>query len=118
MTIVDELMAFNRSYSDALAAQDFDRVGGMYTEDAVLVTSGQPLLRGREAITATLRQQAGPEPVSISFESDTVWESGELVVDVGSWLVGGEEEERGKYVVVLRRQDDGSLKLLVDAPGN
>jgi ketosteroid isomerase-like protein len=90
----------------------------MYADDAVLVTSGQPLVRGREAITATLRQQAGPEPVSISFDSGTVWESGEFVVDVGSWLVRGEEEQRGKYVVVLRRQGDGSLKLLVDAPGD
>jgi ketosteroid isomerase-like protein len=118
MTASDEVVSFNSSYSDALAAGDFDRLAEMYEEDAVLLTSGQPPVRGREAIAATLRRQATPEPLSISFESEAVWESGELVVDVGRWLVGGDEEQRGKYVVVLRRQGDGSLKLLVDAPSD
>ena len=39
-------------------------------------------------------------------------EEGALVVDVGRYET---PNDRGKYVVVYRRQPDGSLKLVVDS---
>jgi len=118
MTTRDQLASFNRSYSEAFAAEDFERISELYEDDAVLVTTGQPVVRGRDAIVSALQGQASSGPVSISFESGDVWESGDLVVDVGTYVVSGEQEQRGRYVVVLRRGPDGSLKLLVDAPGD
>jgi ketosteroid isomerase-like protein len=118
VTIRDQLASFNRSYSEALAAQDFDRISDLYADDAVLLTPGLPPVRGRGAIVSAIQGQASSGPVSISFESGDVWESGDLVVDVGFYTIAGEQEQRGKYVVVLRRRPDGSLKLLVDAPSD
>lgn len=79
------------------------------------VWQGQPLVHGADAIVAGLRDQAASEPVTLGFQSVRSWESGDLVVDVGTWTVDGEVGP-GKYVVVLARQADGSLKLLVDCP--
>jgi ketosteroid isomerase-like protein len=68
-----------------------------------------------DAIVSGLGEQAGGDQVTLGFKSVRSWESGDLVVDVGTWTID-EQEGPGKYVVVLARQADGSLKLLVDCP--
>jgi len=116
VAIRDELAAFNRSYSEAHASQDFDRIASLYSDEAVFVSSGRPLIRGRSAIASMLLEPPESEMVPIVFEAGDVWESGDLVIDVGTYVVSGQQEHRGKYVVVYQRQADGSLRLLVDAP--
>lgn len=59
---------------------------------------------------AELGTSGGP----ITFETGEVIEDGDLVIDIGTLLIGGEPS--GRYVVVYRRQGDGSLKLAVDVP--
>jgi ketosteroid isomerase-like protein len=116
VAIRDELAAFNQAFSEAHAAQDFDRIANLYSDEAVFVSSGQPLVRGRHAIASMLLEPPESGMVPITFETGDVWESGNLVVDVGSYVVSGDQEHRGKYVVVYQRQADGSLRLLVDSP--
>jgi ketosteroid isomerase-like protein len=53
-------------------------------------------------------------PERITFETREVLEDGDLVIDIGTLLVGG--VGFGKYVVVHRRQEDGTLKIAVDVP--
>jgi len=118
VTIRDELAAFNRAFSEAHASQDFDRIAALYSGDAVFLGAGQPIVRGREAIASMLVALPESDMVPIIFESGDVWESGDLVVDVGSYVVSGVRGQRGKYVVVYLRQADGSLRLLVDAPSS
>ena len=50
MTTRDQLVAFNERFSAALAAQDADAVVDLYTDDARLLFTGMPMIRGREAI--------------------------------------------------------------------
>jgi ketosteroid isomerase-like protein len=52
-------------------------------------------------------------PVSTRFETEEVLASGELVIDIGHNHRG---RRRSKYVVVHRRQPDGSLRIAIDAP--
>lgn len=118
MTIREELAGFNRTYTEALASRDRARLASLYTEDAVLLETGQPLVRGPGAIAANSQAPSGADPIIMTFETGDVWEAGNLVVDVGAYVIAGERERHGKYVVVYRRQDDGSLKLLVDAPSD
>lgn len=70
-----------------------------------------PIVRGRAEVEAFIRKNLTGGPVSITFETGNVLERGDLVVDVGRYET---PNGRGKYVVVHRRQPDGSLKLAVD----
>lgn len=113
MDIREELAAFNEEFADALEQRDPDRVAQLYTEDAVFLGQGSPTVHGRDQIRELLlRMPAAPE--RITFETGEVIEDGDLVIDVGTLLIGG--IRFGRYVVVHRRQADGSLKLAVDVP--
>jgi hypothetical protein len=46
------------------------------------------------------------------FDSERTLEGGDLVVDIGKIIRAGDMQAR--YVVVHRRQTDGSLKLVAD----
>jgi len=112
MSTRDELQAFNEAFSEALAQQDVARLLEMYTDDAVLLFHGMPIVRGRSEIEAMFREDFASSSGTIRFEVGDVLEDGSLVVDVGRYETpdGG-----GKYVVVYRRRPDGSLQLVVDS---
>lgn len=112
MAIRDELAAVNDRFSAALAAQDADGVVDLYADDARLLFTGMPMIRGREAIAKLMGAWLAESPHQMTFQTGDVWEAGDIVVDVGTY-----ESPRGtgKYVVLYERQVDGSLKLAVDA---
>ena len=112
MTIRDELDAINAGMADALAKQDAQRFASYYTDDARLLSHGQPIIRGRAGIEAEVRDWVATGPVALRFETGDVIADGSLVVDVGRII---SPTGRSKYVVVYQRQPDGSLKIAVDA---
>jgi ketosteroid isomerase-like protein len=112
MAARDELAAFNERFSAALAVQDADAVVDLYTEDARLLLSGMPLIRGREAIGKMISAWLAESPHQMTFQTGDIWEAGDIVVDVGAY---DSPRGSGKYVVLYERQTDGSLKLAVDA---
>ncbi len=60
-----------------------------------------------------MRARVEDGPVSLRFESRDVMTGGALVIDVGEII--GSAGPSSKYVVVYRRQPDGSLRLAIDA---
>lgn len=112
MAIEDELDAINAGFGEAFATQDAERLAAFYADDARLLFHGQPIIRGRAAVDAALRNMVAGEPASLRFVTDEVIEEGSLVVDVGR-IVG--PSSQSKYVVVYQRQADGSLRIIVDA---
>jgi ketosteroid isomerase-like protein len=118
MTTRDELVAIAEAFSKALADRDVDRLVGFYTEDARLLFSGMPVVRGRSEIEALFRSNDAPSYVR--FENESILEGGDLVVDVGRVVTfgpsgpAGPVVDRGKYVGVYRRVG-GELKIAVDA---
>jgi len=46
MSTRDELAAFNERFSAALADQDADTIVDLYTDDARLLFTGMPMIRG------------------------------------------------------------------------
>lgn len=112
MTVKGDLAALNQAFSEALADQDAAGVTGYYTDDARLLFSGVPIIRGRDEILAAFEEDLKDGPSKIRFESGEILEGGALVVDVGSYIT---PTGRGKYVVVYQRQADGTLKIAVDA---
>jgi uncharacterized protein (TIGR02246 family) len=112
MTIHDELDAINAGMARALAEQDAKRFASYYTDDARLLSHGQPIIRGRAEIEAEVRDWVANGPLSLRFETGDVIADGSLVVDVGRIISA---TGRSKYVVVYQRQPDGTLKIAVDA---
>lgn len=112
MTVDDEVRAFNDAFERALAEQDADALIVLYADDARLMLAGRPVIQGRAAIETVLRAWVEDGPVATRFETDEVMADGELVIDIGHMFEAG---RRTKYVVVHRRQPDGSLRIAVDA---
>jgi uncharacterized protein (TIGR02246 family) len=113
VAILEELASFNEEVADALEKNDSERVANLYTVDAVFLSQGANAVHGREEIRELMaRMPASAE--RITFQTRDVLEDGDLVVDIGTLLVGG--VPFGKYVVIHRRQADGSLKMAVDVP--
>lgn len=112
MVIRDEVDAINAGFGEAFATQDAERLAAFYADDARLLFHGQPIIRGREAVDAAMRAMVASGPAKVQFISDEVIEDGSLVVDVGRIVSAGDQS---KYVVVYRRQADGTLRIIVDA---
>lgn len=115
MTVEEEVRAFNDAFERALAEQDADALIALYRDDARILVNGQPAIKGRQAIERVMRAWLKDGPVSTRFETEEVIADGELVIDIGHTIQAG---GRGKYVVVHRRQPDGSLRIAVDAPSS
>jgi len=112
MTIRDELDAINTGFGEAFATQDAERLSAFYADDARLLFDGQPIIRGRDAIDAVLRDMVSGGPGTQRFETDEVIVDGSLVIDIGRITSASAQY---KYVVVYQRQPDGSLRIVVDA---
>ena len=109
-----ELGQMNRGFGAALNAKDAKAAAALYTEDAVLIPPGEPLVRGREAIEEYWRgaiELGGIREVSV--ETMDALSSGSLGYETGSFVltVNGPDGEavidRGRYIELLRREPDG-----------
>jgi ketosteroid isomerase-like protein len=112
VAIRDELGAINAGFGEAFATQDAERLAAFYADDARLLFQGQPIIRGRAAVDAALRDMVSGGPASLRFVTDDVIEDGSLVVDIGRIV---SPSGQSKYVVVYQRQTDGSLRIVADA---
>jgi ketosteroid isomerase-like protein len=112
VAIRDELDAINAGFGEAFATQDAERLAAFYADDARLLFHGQPIIRGRVAVDAALRDMVAGGPASLRFVTDEVIEDGSLVIDIGRIV---SPSGQSKYVVVYRRQADQSLRIIVDA---
>ena len=83
VTIRDELDAINAGFGEAFATQDVERLAAFYADDARLLFHGQPVIRGRAEVDATLREMVADGPASLRFVTDEVIADGSLVVDIG-----------------------------------
>ncbi len=104
---------FNRGDAAALAA--------MYDTAGVVLAPNAPPMRGRqniEALWAGARQQGFK---TLNLEVNSVELIGDHAIELGSYTLvvqppgQGETTDRGKYIVIWKRQADGTWKLYRDA---
>jgi len=105
------------AWADGAHNQDAVKVANLYTDDAVLVGSDQPLASGRSAIQAALAKNF-PMAHGLKINSENTDVSGDLAYDFGTYAQevtppkGKTTVVGGAYLVVLKKQSDGSWKIV------
>lgn len=104
--------AYNRG--DAAATADF------YTEDAKVLPANMEMVSGKQAIQEFWKTAMEMGVKKMNLETAEVGYDGNLAYERGVSIVNiepkGEQArtERGKYLIVLKRQPDGSWKVALD----
>jgi ketosteroid isomerase-like protein len=116
MSTREDVDGLNRQFSGSIKRADVESIVDMYDDEAIFLLTGAPTCKGKQGISGMFTEFFSDGPVDMTFKTGDVFESGDLVVDVGTYTMGSESGSVGRYVVVYRRRTDGSLAMLVDAP--
>jgi uncharacterized protein (TIGR02246 family) len=109
-------------YVSAWKASDAGRIANLYCEDAVILPGDHRAESGRAAITKFNKDffdQYSPGSFEIFAEDrkivgDWAFENGAYTFTATAKTGGQPMSDRGKYLVVLQRQNDGSWKWFRD----
>lgn len=107
----------------ALSAKDAAADMANYTADAVLMTPGEPAMKGQDAMLSGLKELLADPNFKIDFASDRVEiaDSGDMAATRGSYTLTVTDrstkkpiDDKGSYVTVFRKQKDGAWKAVLD----
>jgi uncharacterized protein (TIGR02246 family) len=108
------------AFEKAANAKDVAALASMYTEDATLLPPGSAPIKGRQKIQQYWQgffdagaSDAKLRVVEVSSFGDVAYEIGAFEANLPV-PQGGTARTQGKYVVIWKRQPDGSVKLHVD----
>ena len=110
----------NREWMEAVKRGDPASLAALYTEDATLLPPNSKAIRGRQGIEAFFKagmqmgiSEATLETVDVEYLGDVAYEVGAYTMKIEP--EGGQATaDKGKYVVVWKRDGDGPWKLAVD----
>ena len=110
-----DIDALNAQLVQALEKGDSDALAALYAPDARLMPPGMPAQTG-EGIRQTWAGLIGMGVTGGALTTLSLEEHGDVAIEVGEFelRVGEGVADNGKYVVVHRRQPDGSWKLGID----
>lgn len=116
------IRAASTAWSQASTAKDLDKSIAVYTEDAMQMSPKGPAVRGKDAIRKLWTQVFAVPGPGLSFQTTSVEvaRSGEIAYETGTYDFattgknGRTNDEKGKYVVVWKKQGDGLWKAAVD----
>lgn len=112
---VEAIHARSRSCLAAMNRGDIDAVMEHYVDDAVLMFSGVPLIRGTNQVRAHWEAVDQPDR-DAKLETLEVNVVGDMAYEVALYEVTspGQPSVSGKNVVVWRKESDGEWRLAVD----
>jgi uncharacterized protein (TIGR02246 family) len=114
--------AFDRLH-EAFETHDFDAATKIYSSDAVLFAPGAPVIEGREGIKAALQGAFSdpgttisltPTKIEVARAGDIAYAYGTSNTTMTDKDTGQKMEEKGKWVVVFKKQPDGSWQAVAD----
>jgi len=115
------IRALDEEFMRHAATKDVNRlVDAFYAENAVVLPPNQPPVVGKAQIRAFVQGMIDGGLTEIQLDSTDVSGSGDLAYSVGKYRLAlrpaGSDlvEDKGKYVVVYRRQTDGSWRAIAD----
>jgi uncharacterized protein (TIGR02246 family) len=104
----------------ALAAGDAKAAASVYAEDARLLAPGAEPMRGRDTIEAFWRAGLEAGLAALAFEPSEVEGGERLAYELGRYELrlrpaeGGTVVERGRYLLVHARREDGAWRRAVE----
>jgi uncharacterized protein (TIGR02246 family) len=107
------------AYVAAVHAGDAKGIAGLYSEDGVEMPPNQAMAKGRPAIEKYHAGLLTGHTVKLSLTPMETIASGDVAYDVGTYSQtvtpkqsdGTPMNDRGKYVVLLRRASDGTWRV-------
>jgi uncharacterized protein (TIGR02246 family) len=116
------IRAASIAWSQAATSKDLDKSISFYADDAVELPNQAPAAKGRENIRKVWGPLLAPPGPGLSWQTSSVEvaHSGELAYETGNYNFvtidkkGKTNDLKGKYVVVWKKQSDGSWKVVVD----
>jgi len=104
-------------------SKDIEKIVSHYADDAILMETGMPAMKGKEAIRSGLKVFLDDKNLALTFAPTSVEasKSGDLAHSYGIYTAtitdaktGNPVTETGKYVCVYRKHSDGSWKSILD----
>lgn len=116
------IRAASAAWSQAATAKDLDKAVSFYADDALVLPEKAPAIRGNENIRkdwAPVLALPGP---GLSWRTSAlqVARSGELAYETGAYNFvitdkkGKSTDYKGKYLLIWKKQSDGTWKVAVD----
>ncbi len=109
---------FRDGYQAAFSSNDASAAGAYFIESAVSMPPNKEALVGRQAITDDMVAMFEGMSAELTISSEEVEVAGDWAFDRGTFTMkmtpkgdGEPMEDKGKYIVILQRQMDGSWKL-------
>ena len=97
-------------FESTYASGDSAGMGDLYTDDGMLLPTGADFIKGRHAISTFWKGAMDMGIKTAKLDIVELDQQGDTVIDVGRYsLMGedGQELDRGKYLVVWKRINDG-----------
>ena len=116
------IRANDADFAKDAAAKDADRCASLYMDDAVIFSPGVPAVVGKNNIHKFFEQMVAGPRLQFAFSNVTVdvARSGDLAEDRGTVQVtttdkkGKPVTQTSEYVLVWKKQPDGSWKVAAD----
>jgi ketosteroid isomerase-like protein len=119
-----KVQMMNDKYAEQMVSGDMGALWDYYTDDIISMPSYEPMIKGLEAckMSSEKMEKSGTKITAFSTTSTDVMQSGNLVVDIGTYKITmtmpqmGDKpwDDHGKYLNIWEMQDDGSMKLKVE----
>lgn len=120
----EDTAAVNKVRDDFLAAfnaADAAKVASLYTPDAVVMPSHQPMITGRDAIETYNKTffemytaMINISPVETKVFGDRALDRGTYTIQLTPKAGGSPIMDEGKYLILLQHQADGAWKVTHD----
>jgi uncharacterized protein (TIGR02246 family) len=106
----------------ATNAKDLEKTLSFYTDDAVQLSDGAPMLRGKDQLRAAWKATFAQTGTGLTFATAAVdvSKAGDLAVEHGTYdysstdQAGNVHHQTGKYVDEWKKQPDGTWKVAID----
>ena len=111
----------NAQWIEAWEKSDPEMVAAIFTDDAVMLSQGGRVFKGRQQILERQKEamQSVAGPIKVSVVTVKIWLDGHTAYETGKYKYeytekGKPTTEEGRYVTMWKRQGDGSWKLSMD----
>ena len=117
---VAQVRAADAAVTRAITTKDVDAISGYYANDAILMPTAEPMIKGKAAIREEWQHILAIPNFTNQTTTQDVKVSGDLAYTYGVYRSkmmgenGKPVEEPGKFVTVWRREPDGKWRIVLD----